>query len=185
MTTLSVVILLLFFPIYNGLFLHNIGQSIGLYFQKFEFNAGFYYLLSWFGWQIKGYNFISFIGPLLADFSACSIIALSLFYIKKGTPDNSHQERLFKGLLFAISIYFLCATTVHPWYATLPILLCLFTPYRFPILWSALVILSYSHYNQNSNQENYWLIGIEYTSVFIYFIYEILSNGDFSRRPEP
>lgn len=65
-------------------------------------------------------------------------------------------------MLFAVSFYFLLSTTVHPWYVATPLLLSIFTKYNFPIVWSFLVMLSYSAYGKNGFDENLWLVALEY-----------------------
>ena len=73
------ILLGLIFPLLNGVFVQNFGDSIGLYFQKFEFNASVYYLLRWVGYQTKGYNLIATIGPRLALGTFTGIILLFLW----------------------------------------------------------------------------------------------------------
>ena len=73
----------------------------------------------------------------------------------------------------AIFFYFLLSTTVHPWYVATPLLLCLFTKYRFPILWSGLVFLSYSAYRAEGYSENMWLVATEYILLLSFAIWEI------------
>jgi len=76
-------------------------------------------------------------------------------------------------MLFAISFYFLLSTTVHPWYVATPLLLCLFTKYKFPILWSGLVFLSYMAYGAEGYSENMWLVATEYILLLSFAIWEI------------
>lgn len=76
-------------------------------------------------------------------------------------------------MLFSISFYLLLATTVHPWYLITPLTVCLFTKYRFPIVWSATVMLSYSAYGENGVAENPWLIALEYLTVAGFALWEI------------
>ena len=76
-------------------------------------------------------------------------------------------------MLFSISFYFLLSTTIHPWYVATPLLLCVFTKYRFPVVWSATVMLSYIAYNGIMVEENFWLITLEYGIVAGYAIWEI------------
>ena len=79
------------------------------------------------------------------------------------------------ALLAGICLYYFLATTVHPWYLTLPLILCIFTRFRFPIVWSVAVVFSYSAYNGNPVDENLWLITAEYFMVYGYLIYEVIS----------
>lgn len=74
--------------------------------------------------------------------------------------------------LFAFVIYLLGATTVHPWYLSLPIVLCCFTAWRFPLLWSFFIVLTYTNYTTVPYQENLSLLGVEYGAVLAFFVYE-------------
>ena len=53
-------------------------------------------------------------------------------------------------------------------------MLCVFTNYKFPLVWSVALILSYLAYSNSSNSENLWVIGLEYLIVFSAFIWEVL-----------
>ncbi len=161
------VIVLLFFPLLSGAFLNNFGASLDLYFQKFEFNASIYYAIRWVGYQVVGYNWIQSAGPTLAVIVLLGILAMTILEI------NFDWKNLFEKMLFAICLYLVFATIVHPWYVSLPIVLCLFTRFRFPILWSGLIFLTYINYSYEEYFENLWMVGIEYVLVFSYLIYEL------------
>ncbi|MDX1783793.1 MAG: mannosyltransferase, partial [Aequorivita vladivostokensis] len=64
-------------------------------------------------------------------------------------------------------------TTVHPWYVATPLLLSVFTKYKFPIFWSFMVMLSYSAYGENGFDEKLWLVAMEYIVVIGVAIWEI------------
>ena len=70
-------------------------------------------------------------------------------------------------------LYFAMATTVHPWYLTNLLVIAIFTTFRYPIVWSYLIFLSYATYQTNLYQENLWLVAIEYLIVLVVMIYEI------------
>ena len=173
LTIVGVVTVALFFPLFGSFFIENFGSSLGLYFQKFEFNASIYYILRWLGYQVYGYNLISVFGPLLA------LIAGAIIFAKAIKEQSKRLKNLPKQWLWAIMIYLLCTTTVHPWYATLPILLSIFTNLRFPIVWSALIFLTYINYSYGSYFENLWVVAIEYSLVLTYLIYEVRLNRSF------
>lgn len=50
--------LLLHLPFLDSSFVQNFSDSLGLYFQTFEFNASLYYLVRWAGEQLAGYNIV-------------------------------------------------------------------------------------------------------------------------------
>lgn len=161
------ILLALFFPLLNGVFVQHFGDSIGLYFKKFEFNASVYYLLRWVGYQTKGYNLIATIGPRLALGTFTGIVLLFLWERKVD------WKTLPLKMLWAICLYLLFTTTVHPWYTSLPIVLCLFTRFRFPILWSGLIYFTYINYSYSAYQENLTVVAIEYSLVFAMFLIEL------------
>lgn len=167
---MGITLLLLFLPLVNGVFLQNFGNSLDLYFRKFEFNGSIYYFFRWIGFQLKGYNTIASLGPLLAFTTFLGITTAAYL-------DNDHSWRTLPGrALFAICLYLFCTTTVHPWYVALPVVLCLFTNWRFPILWSALILLTYINYSYAVYFENLWIVSLEYTFVFAFLIWEIRNN---------
>ncbi len=166
---LSSVLLLavLFIPMFQDHYL-NIWQSIDLYFQRFEFNASIYYLGRAIGYWFKGYNIIGFLGPMLSIIAMLSIIYLAIrSYVKR--VNLSALVSLFN---VSFLLYLGFATTVHPWYLAIPILLNVFTRFRFIWLWSMLVFLSYSAYMTEPVEEISWLISFEYLLVFFVVILE-------------
>lgn len=169
-------LLLFFAPLFDADFFANFGSSLDLYFRKFEFNASIYYLFRAYGYYEIGWNQIARFGPLLGQLSAVLILAFAAI---EGWRARRHYEllpELYRTLpvawLFAFTLYLLLSTTIHPWYLSLPIVLCCFGRWRFPIVWSFFIVLTYASYTTVPYQENYWLVGLEYLSVLGYLIYE-------------
>lgn len=160
-------------PIFNSLFINNISKSLGLYFKNFEFNASIFYLFKGIGFGLYGYNIIQQITPYLTLF-------VILFILKKSFFENTQLDTpqyptlFFEDCLLVISVYFACATTVHPWYAAMPLVLSAFTKWRFPIVWSFLIFLTYSGYTEGSSKhnENIPFLIVEYAIVYTFFIFE-------------
>jgi hypothetical protein len=142
-------------------------STIGLWFHDFEFNASVYYIIRWIGFKVVGWNIIETVGTILPIVVILFILALSIFRNNKGT------KPLITAMLFAVSFYFLMATTVHPWYIATPLLLSLFTKYRFPIVWSLVVMLSYAAYGKDGFHEKLWIVSIEYIVLISFFLWEI------------
>ncbi|GAA0872418.1 hypothetical protein GCM10009117_15650 [Gangjinia marincola] len=166
----SVVILtfmLSFSPFISQELLQNYSTTIGLWFQNFEFNASIYYVVRWVGFQATGYNIIASAGRVLPVITVGIILLLTFF--RKNTP----LQQLITGMLFAVNTYFLFSTTVHPWYIATPLVLGIFTRYTFPVVWSFVVMLSYSAYAGSFFQENALLIAVEYVVLIVYMLYEI------------
>lgn len=162
--------ILLFLPFYSSQFASNYAETVGLWFKNFEFNASLYYIAREIGYAITGYNEIAIIGTLTAIIVFLFVVALAFF------RKNSSMTQLITAMLVALSFYYFTATTVHPWYIATLLILSIFTKYKFPLVWSYVIILSYLAYLQigNANKsENLWIIALEYTIVYGFFMYEV------------
>ena len=159
--------LVTFIPFLSSQFIGNFTDTIALWFQNFEFNASIYYIIRWIGFKIVGWNLIETVGKILPMIVIIFLLVISFF------RNNKSISELSTSLLFGISFYFLLSTTVHPWYIATPLLLCVFTNYKFPIVWSLVVMFSYSAYGINGFEENLWLVSLEYSIVIGYFIWEL------------
>jgi hypothetical protein len=164
---LATTVVLGFAPFISADLIENYGSSVGLWFGTFEFNASVYYIIREIGFQITGYNVIGTVGKILPVITLISILLLAA--IRK----NQFPEILLTSILFSFTIYLMLSTTVHPWYLTIPLLFSIFTKYRYIVLWSGLVFVSYSAYSNASFQENLWWIAFEYTLVIGFLIYEL------------
>ena len=141
-------------------------QTLSLYFTSFEFNASIYYILRQVGFWWSGYNQIQVIGTTLSILTLVVILCLSL---KQHRIDS---KSLITLMLFSSTCYYLLATTVHPWYLMLPLFLSIFTKYKYMLVWSCLVVLSYSAYKVNGVKENSLWLWTEYILVIGTIIYE-------------
>ncbi|MFK7904346.1 MAG: hypothetical protein AB8B69_04435 [Chitinophagales bacterium] len=170
-----------FVPLFTFDILQNLFSSIGLYFQKFEFNASIYYLNRSAGYYFFGYNIVETAGKNLALFTIMGILVLAFWrrnmVIAKSQKligfDAEHIGVLIEGCLFALLIYFALANIVHPWYVSSLVALCVFTPFRFPILWSGMAVLTYYTYLTDAYTENLYLVALEYVVVYGYLIWEL------------
>lgn len=143
----------------------NFGDSVALWFNKFEFNASIYYIIRWIGFQTVGWNIIGVAGKILPIAILITILGLSFF------RKNNSEKTMFASMLFALSIYFLLSTTVHPWYLITPLAISIFTHYKYLFVWSFTVILSYSAYGINCFNEQLWIVGLEYLLVVLSFVF--------------
>lgn len=159
--------LLLFLPFYSSALIANYSSSVGLWFKNFEFNASFYYIFREIGYLFRGYNEIGIIGQITPILTTIFLGILTFF------RKNITLEQLFTAMLFGLCFYYFTATTVHPWYVATPLILSIFTKYRFPIIWSLVIIVTYQAYANLPWQENLWLVSFEYFCVYGYLIYEI------------
>ena len=148
---------LLFLPFYSEEFLINYSNTVALWFQNFEFNGSLYYLIREIGYSFRGYNEISVIGK------GISILVILFIFLITFFRKNKTMAALITAMLLGLSFYYFTATTVHPWYIATLLILSIFTKYRFPLVWSCAIILSYLAYlniNKADKAENLWIIGL-------------------------
>ena len=145
-------------------------NTIGLWFNRFEFNGSIYYVIRAIGYEVKGYNIIRKLGTV-SPYIILGIVAVFTFIRNNKTP-----HVLLTGMLFCLSCYFFIATTVHPWYIVSLVSLAIFTNYSYPLIWSALVVLSYATYGNPDFNENYYLIGLQYGIVYGVFLLELIQR---------
>ncbi|MEO9512553.1 MAG: polyprenol phosphomannose-dependent alpha 1,6 mannosyltransferase MptB [Flavobacteriaceae bacterium] len=164
----------LLFPFYSSVFIGNYSETISLWFSNFEFNAGIYNVIKQIGtnfFDAKPWELVKYYGKLMAVLVIISTIIIA--FVRK----NQNLGTLIISMLMALSLYFFLSSTVHPWYIIFLLGLGIFTTYRYPIVWSFAVILSYWAYSNPEYTENLWLLAIEYILVFGYLIYEIVGKG--------
>jgi hypothetical protein len=166
---IGLVNLALFIPFLSQKSIVHFADSVGLWFQIFEFNASIYYLARFLGIQIMDYNPIALVGPALAILALIGILLLS-FWKKQG------EKLPFAAMLLAFFIYLSLTTTVHPWYLATPLLLSLFTRFKFMLLWSLTIFLSYVAYSNAEVNEQTWILALEYIPVYGLLIYEVWSK---------
>ena len=165
---IGLVILVLFLPFFSMEFINNYSKTVGLWFGDFEFNASIYYIARAIGYSISGYNEIATITRIFPIVSLLIIISFSFFKTNNSIP------KLTTSMLLAFTCYLFLSTTVHPWYISTLVILCVFSRYKFPLVWSIVIVLSYLAYANAANTENLFVIGLEYLIVFFVFVWEVI-----------
>ncbi|MDN3491190.1 mannosyltransferase [Winogradskyella bathintestinalis] len=166
-TIIGVITLLFFLPFFSIEFITNYSKTVGLWFGNFEFNASIYYLARAIGYAITGYNEIAIIGKILPLISVLIILGFTFF------KRNNSLQKLITSMLLVFTCYLFLSTTVHPWYIATLVILSTFTDYKFPFIWSLVVVLSYLAYSNMANSENLWAIALEYSIVVSVFVWEV------------
>jgi alpha-1,6-mannosyltransferase len=151
----------LFMLLIDGQNLPHFLESIRLYFQKFEFNGGLYYLLRT---PLGPYGF--WINRILPWVMA-ALILWSAFREKDNT-----WKGLPAALLLALTLYQLHSPVIHPWYLTPLVALAALTRYRFAIVWSFLVGFTYLNYFIQPYHEQMWIVTLEYLTLLGFMAYE-------------
>lgn len=154
-------------------------KTTALWFQNFEFNASVYYIIREIGYRSVGWNIIETAGKLLALVIFLSVMGLAIF------RRNQQLKTLLTSMLFAVSLYYIFATTVHPWYIAMPLILGILSGYRYPIAWSFLVFFSYSAYGIGTVEENHWIIAIEYLVLLGLAFWEVRKKAVRTQKPPP
>ncbi len=103
-------------PYADAFVLAHMRESLDLYVRLFEFNAGPYYLAKEALHVLTGADWSKTLGPLLR---AAFVGVLPVLYVL----DARRRWPISRAFLVTLGAFFLCATTVHPWYllAVLPL----------------------------------------------------------------
>lgn len=152
-----VVLVVSFVPLMTYKALENIMTSLKMYFGYFEFNASLHYVHYWkYEWR------------------HVPLVLFGLAFVWLWVRLGRHDVLAFLNTIFwVLALYFVQTSTVHPWYLTVLVGLCMFTHYRFPIGWVAFLPLTYIAYlDPDHYQERAWVIITEYSVVFSMMIVE-------------
>lgn len=171
-TVTGLGLIILFLPMVSNEFINGLSSSLSLFFKSFEFNGGLFFLLREIGFYLKGYDIIQTLGPVMSIASLLIILCISFFVVSK----ESSLEGVFI-IIFFCQLFF--ATTVHPWYIIPMIALSCSIQFKFPLVWSFLIFLTYAGYSHDGFEHPFLLITFEYTivSTFAFFeIYQYLKN---------
>ena len=163
--------LFFFAPFYSSEFINNYSQTIGLWFSNFEFNASIWNVVKEIGIQFesKPWELIKTYGKITPILTI--IIVLLFTFLRK----NQKLSVLLTSMLWILTLYYFMSATVHPWYVIFLLIFTGFSKYRFAIVWSAAIVLSYYAYSLSDFKENLWLLAIEYFAVFSIMIYELVA----------
>jgi hypothetical protein len=167
-SVVGVTLILFFIPFFSMEFITNYSKTIGLWFGNFEFNGSIYYLAREIGYAITGYNEIAIITKIFPLISLSIILYFSFFRATHTITE------LATSMLLTLSCYLFLSTTVHPWYLTTLIILSIYAAYRYALIWSIVIILSYFAYADIDYTENLWVLAFEYLIVFSGFIWEVV-----------
>ncbi|MBK0382919.1 hypothetical protein I5M32_08100 [Pedobacter sp. SD-b] len=171
------VIVILFLPlIYNIELLKNFISSIQLYYGKFEFNGSFYQIFKFIGWGILGYNPIAYVSKILI---VLTLAGFTIAYIK--------SKNIVEGIFWMMFSYLMFSAIVHPWYILILVAFTPFLKWRFSLVWSVLICLSYYTYRILPYDESLTLVCVEYVLLGCFLVYELFNHrghGDFSRRAQ-
>ncbi len=174
-TLVGLSCLALLVPFYSPVFVENYAQTVGLWFSNFEFNAGIYNVVKYLGveyFEAKPWLLVKSYGSLVPKLVI--VAALLLTFLRR----NKKPKVLLASMLFLLTFYYLLSSTVHPWYLVFLLILGILSDFKYPLVWSAVVILSYFAYSNPEYKEHLGLLGLEYLIVFGYIGYEFVKNSN-------
>ncbi len=144
-----------------GIFLNpenivNFLQSLRLYFFVFQFNGGVLTTGSLvFQWLTEA-DGIAILMRILPWLTIVGILALNFLKDRWSTSER---------ILLAYALYYLFATTVHPWYVIMLLPFAILSGWRFPIVWTYVIFWTYLSYQQDGFQRNESIIVLEYVLI--------------------
>ena len=151
-------------PLIDNQLLSHLGDSVGKYYNLFEFNASFYYLAARTSELFSPVDHTQEIAAALGIISFVGILFISFYKFRK--------DAFLDRVLWIFFIYFLCAAMVHPWYISTMVMLSVFSRYKFPVVFSFLIPLSYFPYWLKEYDENMYVILLEYSLLFAFMLFE-------------
>jgi len=149
----GIVSALLFIPFMNLELALNMLNSVDLYFQSFRFNSFFYSILI----DISGDQSKKWIAFLLAFVPALAVLRLAF--------KNSNFENLMQRSFWVHSLYYFFSAVVHPWYLVTLLALNIFQEFKYILVWSYLIGLTYFTYRTLPYEESSFIIALEYVVV--------------------
>jgi hypothetical protein len=163
-----VILAITILPWYSPEFIDHYSTTLKLWFSNFEFNAGIYNLVKQLGLQFdaKPWELIKIYGKITP------VLIIGLVLVLTFLRKNQNFGTLLNTMLIILTAYYFLSATVHPWYLIFLVVMGLYADYRYPLVWSAVVVLSYSAYANPEFSENKWLLAIEYFTVFGFMTYE-------------
>lgn len=164
--------LILFLPFIHNLTLaQHFLSSLQLYYGNFEFNGSVFQIFKQIGWGLLGRDPIAYTSFILA------ILTLTGFFVAYKKSSN-----IIEGSFWFILVYYLFNAVVHPWYIIILICFTPFVSWRFALLWSFLICLTYYTYVSIPYQQSTFLTIIEYGFVAAAFTNEWLKAKNATRK---
>jgi hypothetical protein len=140
----------------------NIISSLRLYYEHLEFNGPLFEGLRWLvgDGPVKGTG-------MLAGITLVGIATYGQLIRKnKGTPWTT-------AMLWLLAIHLLGSQSLHPWYVLPLVAFAVLTSFRWPILWTLLIVPTYLTYGEEPYHQPYWYIALEYVLLIAYMVWEI------------
>lgn len=148
-------------PLYTPGFFAHLGSSLKLFVSYLEFNGVLFEGLR----RLFGDALVKGTG-LLGAIALIGLGAYSLWLWRtRRTPWP-------EAMLWLLAIYLSCSQVVHPWYILPLVALAPLTRWRWPVLWSLLIVPTYLTYGSVPYAQPYWWLAIEYVVLGAFIIRE-------------
>lgn len=144
-----------------GFFAH-FGSSLKLYVSYLEFNGALFEGLR----RLFGDALVKGTGLL----SAITLIGLGVYAIALWKRKRATWP---EAMLWLLAIYLFGAQAVQPWYILPVVAFATLTGWRWPILWSLLIVPTYLTYSTVAYQQPYWWIPVEYALLLGFMAWEM------------
>lgn len=124
------------------------------------FNASIYYAFR-----------ATVVTPSVVRFLLASSTLIGIVWIswRKAKEDLPNKAMLWANrALWITVVYFVFAQVVRPWHIAPLVGIAVFSRFRFPLIWSASILLSYAAYQTVPYHENGWFTAFEYCIVAVF-----------------
>lgn len=160
-----------FLPLLDIDAMGNFVESFMLFQKKFEFNASIYYLVREISMWFVSYNPIADVVPILG------FVAIFLIILISARNRASNSLQVVRAMVWIYMVYLLSQPVVHPWYLIPVFGLGILAGEWTPIIWSGLVVFSYSAYQYSPVREQPIFLWLQYGPLYGYMAYRFLYRG--------
>ncbi len=157
-----VLFLVSWIPFWTPGFFAHFGSSLKLYVSYLEFNGALFEGLR----RLLGNALVKGTGLL----SAITLIGLGVYAIALWKRKRATWP---EAMLWLLAIYLFGAQAVQPWYILPFVAFAALTGWRWPILWSLLIVPTYLTYSTVPYQQPYWWIPVEYVLLLGFIGWEM------------
>ena len=159
----SIALMAVYLDMHN---IYHVKWSYRLYLYAFHFNSS---LLN----AIRGIGGPGAMEVAMGIFpKLIFLLILALNFLKK-------KWGLSERVLLAYSIYYFLGTTIHPWYVIVLLPFAILSNWKFPHVWTYLVVWTYSFYHAEMVRQIGWVVGLEYGLLAVVVYLDLIA---FQRR---
>ena len=149
-------------PFYTPGFFAHFSSSLKLYVSWLEFNGALF----------EGLRYA--LGDVLVKgtglLSALTLIGLGVYATSLWKRKRADWP---EAMLWLLAIYLLGAQSVQPWYILPLLAFSTLTGWRWPVLWTLLIVPTYLTYASLPYTQPYWWIPVEYVALILFMLWEM------------